>query len=249
MSVPKSVYRRMPKRLPLSLGFGRYALDFDGSEDYVECPDSPSLSITTQDISICAWVWPTSPLNLYGGIVRKNDGALPASYDFYYDDDGLLYAVRGDGANYQNVSVSYSLPLDMWSHVAMVQNGWDVSFYVNGELIGTPTMTSVALGDTDTPLKVGARDDLNADTFWHGMITEPLVYNRTLSAWEVRHNMLNYHKPIEDGLVLRLPFEAGFGTDAVDESGSGNDGVLKPAASPPTWEGVKKWELRSEAGL
>lgn len=34
MSLPPSIYKRMPKRLPLSMGFKRYSMYFDGTYYY-----------------------------------------------------------------------------------------------------------------------------------------------------------------------------------------------------------------------
>lgn len=46
-TVPRSVYRARPKTSPKSFGFSRYALDFDGRDNYVEVPSTFSYDAYT----------------------------------------------------------------------------------------------------------------------------------------------------------------------------------------------------------
>lgn len=76
MNPPKSVYERKPKRLPKSLGFSKYCLDYDGANDYVDIPNN-ILSGTT-DLTISAWVKTTTS----GPIVIKRDGGVNGEFMF-----------------------------------------------------------------------------------------------------------------------------------------------------------------------
>jgi len=83
-----------------------------------------------------------------------------------------------------------------------------------------------------------------------GLMNDVRLYTKALTTSEIRRAMLDYHRPVDPGnLVGWWRFEEGRGTTGEDSSGEGNDGTLNPAADPPVWERVEKWELRSEVGL
>lgn len=80
-----------------------------------------------------------------------------------------------------------------------------------------------------------------------GRIAFVRIYDCPLTLGEARWNRLNYHNPVRPGnLLLWLPMEEGSGLTVVDHSGLGHNGDMLPVLTPPTWERVKQYELRSE---
>lgn len=133
-----------------------------------------------------------------------------------------------------------------WHHIAMTYDGTTLTAYKDGASVGTDTGD---LTHTTDRLLIGTRDSLYSQYF-DGIIDEVQIYNRALSAEEIRNLMSNYHLPVDMGaLVAWWRFEEGTGLTAHDKSGQGNDGTLNPSNDPPIWRDVKKWELRSEVGL
>jgi len=244
-SLPTQEYTRMPKRMPRSLGFERHALRFDGVDDYVEVPDSESLNITDA-ITIEAWIKTSSS---YARIVAKEENTSANHYYAGVVSGKLEGSVRGTGGRVYSVRDGISISDNIWHHVAItfVLSG-NMTRYVDGSQTGTITdISSVGNISNDFNLYIGSRG--SGDYYFHGSIALVRIYNIALSAEKIRWNMLNYHNPVRDGLVLWLPMEEGSGLTVYDKSGYGNNGSLLPADDPPTWQRVRQYELRAEAGV
>jgi len=240
MSLPLSVYRRMPRQLPLSLGFSRYSLSFNG-DDYVEVPHTDMFNIgLTGELTVCVWAYPRTAGDKWRAVITKNRESASES-DWYG-----IWASCGTPSYWHfrsgtGILSTTEIELNKWAFLGMVaRRGGTVECYVNGELKGTFNDGST---DADYALRIGHAG--GTDEYFDGIIDEILIYGRVLSEHEVRYNMLNYHNPIRDGLVLWLPLEEGTGTTVYDKSGYGNDGAIYGA----TWTRVKMWELRAEVGL
>jgi hypothetical protein len=170
------------------------ALSFSGFNNYVSAADDPELNITG-DITIAAWVNFNVAGDGYDGsekaIVTKTlwNGAFDNPYDFRtsISTQGSLAMVR---ANETMHEVTYSealIPLHSWHHVAVRVENMVTDFYVDGMLtsksVGGPLLTSPPTGN-DLSLLIGARDD---GLFFNGMIDDVRLYNRALSATEIRN--------------------------------------------------------------
>ena len=169
------------------------ALNFDGWDNYVAADDDPELNITG-DITIGAWVNFREGGLMYDGsekaIVSKTvyNGAFNNPYDFRtsISIEPELAMVR---ANYTGHEVTYSdnhISLNSWHYVAVRVENMVTDFYVDGILTGksdpAPRLTSPPTGN-DLRLLIGARDD---GLFFNGLIDDVRIYNRALSATEIR---------------------------------------------------------------
>jgi len=240
MSVPRSVYRRVPRRIPHSLGFSRYCLKFDPAlSQYVDLGDV--LDMGTVDFVLEAW-FKTTSTGTWRSMIRKRRTGPNPGYELGIANNDQIYAFAHDGSNTAMVYDGVGGFNDgKWHHVIAVFDRDDViSLYLDGELMNTASMATVGNLDNDEILSVGS--ERGVDCFWDGCIDEVRIYRgRTMTLSEVRHNLLNYHNPVRDGLVLWLPMEEGEGTTVHDVSGHGNDGTIHGA----TWTRVKMWELRA----
>jgi len=241
MSVPWGVYDKLPKRLPYSLGFSKYSLSFDGSDDNVRVPLSSSLDTDYVTVEIVAKVLSDTPD--WASFIGKGDvGGAPYSWRI------LLYsglklgfgAVNSDGVE-RLTNNAASLQLDTWYHIVLTFDGTTIIGYLNGSQVWSYPLSGVLYKGGDIYLA----SRLGSDHFLNCVTAFTRIYNRALSDHEIRYNMLNYHSPIRNGLVLWLPFEEGTGLTAYDKSGQGNHGTIYGA----TWTRVKRWELRAEVGL
>jgi len=246
LSVPKSVHTTKPKVLPKSLGFSRYALDFDGVDDYVSVPDDPSLE-GMGELTVSCWVYPHDLSGAASGI-GKNDAYAnyadaPYTIGFSYDGGGDTRFYVGDGTDIYDLHPADTLDTGKWQHLVCIYDGADLKMYLDGELHDSSNIGSITLTTNTLSLYFAS---FGGDFPFDGKISDVCIYDRALSAEEVRRNMLNYHNPVKKRLVGWWRLEEGTGLTAYDKSGNGNDGTLTPSDDPPTWVEQKKWEMRAE---
>ncbi|MEM2987857.1 MAG: LamG domain-containing protein, partial [Candidatus Bathyarchaeia archaeon] len=219
---------------------GRYgkALKFDGVDDYVQVPDSASLSPTSA-LSVFAWVKPEA-VNDYKAIVAKR---LSAANDWSYGmritntGNGEVEARIHDGTTATSVISSSTLSTGVWYHIGLVYNGSTLKVYINAIERGSGVAT-VSIQDSDQPLRIGNWTTLTPQDIQHfqGLIDDVRIYNRALSASEIqalyKAGAVKHNNPSNTGLVGYWSFNEGKGTTATDFSGNGNKGSL---VNGPTW--------------
>jgi hypothetical protein len=166
------------------------AFDLNGTSQYVDVPDSDSLN-PTQCITVEAWIYPKSPLDpVAAPIIKKAGGGGPWGQDNGYalellGAEEVRFGVCVDENETWNITGSAPLTPDKWSHVAGVYDGAHVSFYLNGELVGTPLAASGRIMPSHRPLQIG-HDASNPERYFHGLIDEARVYNTALSAAQIQ---------------------------------------------------------------
>ena len=247
MSVPQALYKSLPKRRPLSLGFDRYALHFDGLEDLVEVPHTISLN-TPNELTI-GLLFKMDIVGVAYRLISK--GRYDSGWDCAMSADSRLTIPYWNGLVWDNViSNLINWVAGRWYFIYITLDAVNTTahFYQNLNDIGVfdpPALVSI--GNTASPVRIGT-NTLNSN-FLDGSVALAVMYNRILSNWEVRRNIMDYHNPLREGLVLWLPLEEGSGLTAYDQSGQGNNGDLLPALTPPVWESLRKWEPRTEVDL
>jgi len=169
------------------------------SMDYVEAADSTALDVTG-DLSLEAWV--KSNATAYAenaGIISKwrNMVGNPnqRAYELYVNktDNAIGFAVSPDGTYPSSWSLRShaSISLDAWHHVvATFSPSQAMRIYINGVLdseivSGVPS----AIFNSPAPLWLGTQYDLTLPSiYFNGSIDEVRVWNRSLSASEVRQH-------------------------------------------------------------
>ncbi len=168
-----------------ALGRAGEALDFDGIGDYVRIP--PALLLDNMEaLTMTAWIYPRRDSHWH--ILDKGDG----DKRLYAEGTSLTLdgRVRYSGAHAFSKSVSNTVQLNAWQHVALVwsrmtnrmrlyHNGAEVRYGVQDIGTGEP------LDDTTHPFTIGARGALGEVTFFDGLIDEVRLYKRALSAQEI----------------------------------------------------------------
>lgn len=248
MSLPASVYARLPRRMPLSLGFSKYALLFNGVNQYVEAVNDLTLDMgATDSFTMSSWIKTgvTIGTHIIGG--KYYNG-----YRYEVRTPGVLAGVLYDGTLGSTIVGGIVVADNRFHYVSLVRDKSvdRLRLYVDRALDndiadGTGNLSNAL------PFDIGIVDSRKAQPeYFNGVVDGFLLYKgQALTLEQHIYNMLNYHTPIRTGLVLWLPLEEGTGLTAYDKSGEGNDGSLMPAVTPPVWTRVKKWELRAEGGL
>ncbi len=158
------------------------ALSFDGVDDYLTIPNSPSLN-SNKEVTVAAWVnantWAgtSSPPEDWKKVAGK--GQWGSAYHLWSNGGRHVIMTIG-GIHYQDGSV---LPLGSWAHMAGVYNGTHIMFYYNGALTLTTLIPSLLTTNTQ-PFVIGKDGTTNYYHF-NGSIDEVKVFNRTLSPGEI----------------------------------------------------------------
>jgi len=158
------------------------AYSFNGTNNYIEVPDSPDLDITNQ-ITICAWRYITT--NSLGRLVRKINtwGPPVGGYILSGAADYINSELQLDthtGVIITRKESTY--PLNTWGFVAMTFDGIKVTLYYNGEIIKTEDVAGHIVTN-NMSLLIGASERVE---YFAGTIDEVRIYNRALSQEEIQ---------------------------------------------------------------
>jgi nitrous oxidase accessory protein NosD len=204
------------------------ALNFDGVDDYVHIPNSPSLVIA-DEITLEAWIYVPTGATGDRTIVNKY-----AAYWLKIENDILRFSliIMGD---WRSCFIPWTI-VDDWAHVVGTYDGSIMKLYVNGVKVDEKSQT----GTIATPAgdaRIGCIDNYGVDArFFEGKIDEVAIYDRPLTLEEIeQHYNEGAGKAITpDASTVGLwHFDEGTGTTVVDSSTNNNDGTLVP--SGPTW--------------
>ncbi len=163
------------------------SLDFDGSGDYVEVPDSPELDLSSA-ITVTGWVYldSFSTQNTVAAKWRDISGANQRGYLLTVALDGTpRFYISTDGVNFPRATGA-ALSTGAWYHLAGTFDGSDIKIYVDGVLAGT-TAQAGSIYLNNEPLLIGANDGYGGTTrkFTDGKVDEVRIYNKDLSSDEV----------------------------------------------------------------
>ena len=120
--------------LPFSLNTtSTYAGSFNGSSQSLNVPASSNLAFNA-NLTIEAWVYPTTSSNTRSIVVSRSTNASTSGYAFGLNSSNQLFVYRN-----AFLGTSTAIPYNDWSHVAWVRSGTTNTFYVNGIASGTFT--------------------------------------------------------------------------------------------------------------
>lgn len=136
-------------------GMFQGGLSFNGTDSYVEVPNSDSLMISEQ-ITIEFWIFPRSNADSWN-IIRKGAdfsyeiyvGPGGSPIEFNLDDVAELGAGRAIGGD--------EIPFGEWTHFAFTYDGSNAAMYINGE-VTDEVDAARNIATADTPLYISTRD-------------------------------------------------------------------------------------------
>ena len=181
---------------------GPYAAQFDGSDDYVGMASSTSsvLKQSFANISVSAWVYPTAYQSgtLVGPAILSNTHTFPNGGWGFHIRNGYptVNLFTGSGSFVQQIGTT-KVPLNTWSHVAMVYDGFLITAYINGNIVGTvgesgaitasPAGSCTLIGVQPSYFGGGcAPQSFPSEGYFQGRMDDLRVYNRALSQSEVQ---------------------------------------------------------------
>ena len=167
-----------------------------GGDDVLVIPDTPEMNFDASDFTVAVWVNTTNTSKM---MVWQESGAEGSR-----DNQGWMrlgnnltsqiiqFAIEDDtGGAFQSVGtteLSGELLDGVWHHIVCVREGLMSSVYVDGVLVKQGNASSIKDVSNDSDFKVGAQEGPvgNYKTFYKGMMDELIIYNKALSADEIR---------------------------------------------------------------
>ena len=239
MSLPLRIWRKAPKRLPLSIGFKTRVLSFDGSDDYVRVPYDPVFDLTdnfTIETFALAKDMPYTGAPTWRVIIAKAAAIYTLVYDTYRLQIRFVVTIGGE---LKTLDYPFT-PDGKWHHIVGTFKSNDMRLYFDGEVVARRTDLTGPIDTNTEDIYIGQQGNAR---WWHGDIAIVRIYDRVLSDDEIRHNMLNYHRPKRDGLLLWFHDKMNEST-WFDELGQ-HDGTIYGASIRSAGMG----ELRADIGL
>lgn len=159
-----------------------WALDFNGTSDYVNCGTDTSIVPCTSDFTLLAWAkLDDIPGGTYPAIFGKGDtGGGEWMFRFNTTTAMSFYA----SATYAPCIIPNAV--DTWRRYAFVREGNDCYIYCDGVEVGSDTLVAVNL-TSGKHLRIG-NADAAAHRFINGSIADTRMYNRPWSPTEVTND-------------------------------------------------------------
>ena len=158
-----------------------YALDFDGTDDYVNCGNNSSVQITGTAITMEAWIKPTKVGTM--SIIKKTGGG--AGYELSCAATGVVFCRFNDNANLRADGTTLYPTTGGWLHVAATFDGTNSRIYINGVLEFTKTFSLTNIINSINALTI-AQDLSSSGKLFQGWIDEVRVWNIARSEADIK---------------------------------------------------------------
>jgi len=209
------------------------ALDFDGSNDYIEVSDHSSMSFGSGAFTIAFWI--KQPVNNNGTILINGSIGSPYSGKRYEvvstnayggTTEGALVFVIDDNSNKDSINSGITYVSDDWMHCVCVRNTSADKLYIyrNGCRVGSIDDDTGNIDSSGESLYI-AQNDSGADRF-DGMLDDIRLYDYALSESAIEtlytgtYNYAYKPSPIDEGSAdagtVVLGWTAGNGADSHD---------------------------------
>ncbi len=240
-----------------TLGKMGQAMNFDGVNDMVNAGSGSTLD-DLPGLTYMGWIKPRSAGGGRGTLFSKTNSSGPQGLTYVYFDNvtatnGISFLRDTLTTDIGYTTVNNAVSLNEWAHVAVTWDGTvntvgNVKIYING-VESAYQITDNGIGslesDAANDFTIGGRMNIGSERYFDGLIDDVRVYNRAVSATEVKQiynatagskinapqNNLG-QSTLNTGLVNLLSFNSKDFSDKVyDRSSSANHGYVYNSAT------------------
>jgi hypothetical protein len=182
---------------PVFNSLNQGSIVFDGVNDFVSIPTPTNLlSFGTNPFTISLWIFPTYIWS--GGFVSQTILSNYINYNFDYISYFYLGLINSNSFNNQitildsngNFMLGYTIPVNQWTNVVFTRNGNNFTSYRNGITQSTIVNISNYSGVRTNKICGGVGGTVNEIISFGGRLSQTLIYNRAITAAEVRQNYI-----------------------------------------------------------
>jgi len=154
-------------------------MSFDGN-DYIEVPYNSSLN-NPSHFTLYAWGKSNIPGSSYTdtGFIIDIGEISPRGYAIFTSSKRMTGYYNGMFFPYSK----NNLDID-WHNYVFTYNGFDMRFYVDGEIQADPYTIGVGTV-ANNPLRIGAQSK-SLSRYWNGLIDDVRIYNTALSSAQIK---------------------------------------------------------------
>lgn len=164
---------------------------FNGTSSNIFAGDLSTLSWTngiSKDYTVEVWFRPTQVSNYRNVFDAYGTGNYGPRLEMNASGN-LIWLTGNSGGNYNSYTVvSSGLQANTYHHAAITMNGNNIRTYYNGNVVTDTTATYTNDGDRFTSVRFGRGFSTDAERWFVGNIPVGSIYNRALSAAEIKQN-------------------------------------------------------------
>lgn len=173
------------------------SITFDSVRDYLDADDVADI---TGPFTVSAWVKRGNNSNDSEIISKRNTSPWTEGYSLRIDASGQPRMMWKDaGGTTHAFNSSLILPQGQWHHVAVIYNGTEATFFIDGIEDSNASVPPPAA--TSQHLLVGAADFENPTNFFGGTIDEVRIWNSALTVDQLRYIMNQEIEKFTDAMV------------------------------------------------
>lgn len=169
--------------------FGK-AVALSGLDDWIEIYDDPSLDITSDQLTLEAWIYPRGWSRSGNPFITKGDHQYVLEQD---DKDSLKFSIHS-GA--EKISAVARAPGDWnynWHHIAGIYDGKSLQLVIDGKILATKDRSGT-IDHCHFPVNIGKNAERNhsnhAGWLSNALIDEVRIYERALALKELGRRAL-----------------------------------------------------------
>ncbi|MDZ8052907.1 MAG: LamG-like jellyroll fold domain-containing protein [Aulosira sp. ZfuCHP01] len=170
-------------KVPLLNFVDTHSLTFDGINDYVNIPSSPTLNLSNGTFTQSVWIYSNTTNNGYYGILgyQPAGGNAQRYPGIWLYNQTQIHAGFGDGTNWNSFTTGNVLRLNTWNQVVTSFDGTTYKAYVNGQEVYSTNDFAGRKPYATQQLSIG-----RVDNGFSGQIDDVRIYNTALSAAEIQ---------------------------------------------------------------